>query len=68
MENASRRLELVPIDDLAAAHLHRRVAAVVELDPAYGDVICRRWQTLSGETPVRLTGEVLGPHDFTVRE
>ena len=53
---------------LVAAHLHRRVAAVVELDPAYGDVICRRWQTLSGETPVRLTGEVLGPHDFTVRE
>jgi DNA modification methylase len=37
-----------------------RRAALMEIDPAYCDVICARWQSLTGEKPVR-DGE---PHDF----
>lgn len=48
---------------LIACHGASRVAALVELDPAYGDVICRRYQEHTGTTPVlEATGK---PHDFT---
>lgn len=38
---------------LIAAHNEGRIAALIELDPAYVDVICRRYQRLTGEKPVR---------------
>lgn len=45
---------------LIAAHAEGRIAALVELDPAYADVICRRYQQISGEVPVReSTGELV---------
>lgn len=48
---------------LIACHHQRRVAALVELDPKYADVICRRYQEHTGTTPIlEATGE---PHDFT---
>jgi DNA modification methylase len=48
---------------LIAAHHHGSHARVVELDPRYIDVICRRWQEHTGVTPVlAATGE---EHDFT---
>jgi DNA modification methylase len=48
---------------LIAAHLTGRRARLVELDPSYADVICRRWQEHTGVLPVlEATGE---PHDFT---
>ena len=48
---------------LLAAHRTGRTARLVELDPAYVDVICRRYQEHTGEKPVlESTGE---PHDFT---
>lgn len=37
---------------LIAAHLQRRVARLVELDPRYVDVICRRFQEFSGVMPM----------------
>lgn len=37
---------------LIAAHDTGRRAALVELSPAYVDVICARWQRLTGEKPV----------------
>jgi DNA modification methylase len=37
---------------LIAAHTARRVAALVELDPQYCDVIARRYQIHTGELPV----------------
>jgi site-specific DNA-methyltransferase (adenine-specific) len=46
---------------LIAAHMTRRAARVVELDPAYADVICRRWQEATGHAPLRDGVE----HDFT---
>jgi DNA modification methylase len=48
---------------LIAADQLNRVAALIELDPAYCDVICRRYQThTGGAKPVlEATGE---PHDF----
>lgn len=46
---------------LIAAHMSRRVARVVELSPAYCDVICRRWQQATGQRP-RLEGG--DEHDF----
>lgn len=47
---------------LIAAHAAGRVARVVELDPRYADVICRRYQEHTGDTPVlAATGE---QHDF----
>lgn len=45
-----------------AAHRAKRHAAVVELDPIYADVICRRYQHATGDLPTR-NGE---PHDFTL--
>lgn len=48
---------------LIACHQARRVARLIELDPRYVDVICRRYQEHTGTKPVRAaTGE---PHDFT---
>jgi site-specific DNA-methyltransferase (adenine-specific) len=39
-----------------------RKARLLELDPRYVDVICRRWQEHTGSTPIlEATGE---PHDF----
>jgi len=47
---------------LAAEATHRR-AALIELDPIYVDVICRRYQEATGDTPIHeATGQ---PHDFT---
>ncbi|MGA5820826.1 DNA methyltransferase [Kitasatospora sp. NPDC094028] len=37
---------------LVAAHTTGRAARVVELDPRYADVICRRYQQLTGTRPV----------------
>lgn len=43
---------------LIACHGASRVAALVELDPKYADVICRRWQNHTGVRPVlEATGE-----------
>jgi hypothetical protein len=37
-------------------------AALVELDPIYADVICKRWQQLTGVQPINeLTGKT---YDF----
>jgi len=48
---------------LIAAHRTGRVARLVELDPGYCDVICRRYQEHTGDKPLlESTGE---PHDFT---
>ena len=48
---------------LMAAHRTGRVARLVELDPRYVDVICRRYQEHTGDKPVlESTGE---PYDFT---
>ncbi|HTW17067.1 MAG TPA: DNA methyltransferase [Nocardioides sp.] len=45
---------------LIACHHAGRVAALVELDPKYVDVICRRWEQHTGELPVRAaTGEAV---------
>jgi site-specific DNA-methyltransferase (adenine-specific) len=49
---------------LIAAHATSRTARLVELDPQYVDVICRRYQTHTGTRPVlAATGE---EHDFTL--
>lgn len=37
---------------LIAAHVTNRVARLVELDPKFCDVICRRWQEATGIVPV----------------
>lgn len=48
---------------LVAAHITGRAARVVELDPKYVDVICRRFQQLTGTLPVlQSTGE---QHEFS---
>lgn len=47
---------------LLAAAMTGRVARLIELDPTYVDVICRRWQEASGVVPVlERTGK---PHNF----
>lgn len=46
---------------LIAAHTTGRTARLVELDPAYCDVICERWQNATGTLPVRDGIE----HDFS---
>jgi len=38
---------------MIAAHRHARMAAMIELDPRYADVICRRYEEFTGESPVR---------------
>lgn len=48
---------------LMAAHNSGRVACVMEMEAGYIDLICRRYQKLTGTVPVlEATGE---PHDFT---
>jgi len=48
---------------LVAAHTTGRVARLMEMDPKYVDVICRRYPELNGDKPVaESTGT---PHDFT---
>jgi len=48
---------------LMACEYTGRKARLIELDPRYVDVICRRWQEYAGAKPVlESTGE---PHDFT---
>jgi 16S rRNA G966 N2-methylase RsmD len=48
---------------LIAAYTTGRSAAVIEMEPAYVDVICRRYQQLTGTKPVHAeTGETV---DFT---
>jgi DNA modification methylase len=37
---------------LIAAHTLGMTALTIELDPAYVDVICRRWETLTGTPPL----------------
>jgi site-specific DNA-methyltransferase (adenine-specific) len=45
-----------------AAHTLGMNAAIVELDPIYADVICRRWQDATGVLPINeVTGKT---HDF----
>lgn len=47
---------------LLAAHLEKRVGYGMEISPAYVDVICRRFQTVTGIVPVaEATGN---EHDF----
>lgn len=67
--NSSRRAGIVmdPFggsgSTLMACEYMGRRARVLELDPIYVDVICRRWQEYTGSKPVlESTGE---PHDFT---
>lgn len=51
---------------LVAAHLENRRAYLIELAPEYCDVICRRYQKLTGQHPInQTTGE---PYDFTTQE
>lgn len=48
---------------LLACHTTGRTGLIMEMEPAYNDVICRRYQQASGIQPVLAsTGE---PHDFT---
>ena len=48
---------------LMACEYTGRRGRLIELDPKYADVICRRWQEYTGAKPVlEATGE---PHDFT---
>lgn len=49
---------------LIAAHGLRMKALVVELDPRYADVICRRFREYTGILP-ELNGK---PHDFTIEK
>lgn len=69
LENSSKRggTVLDPFggsgSTLLAAHVTGRLARLVELDPRYVDVICRRYQEHTGVVPVlEATGE---PVDFT---
>lgn len=51
---------------LIACHAIGRKARLIELDPRYADVICRRFQEHTGITPIlEATGE---PIDFTKQE
>lgn len=57
--NSTRRGQII-LDTCAgsgsimiAAHHTDRVAHMVELDPRYADVICRRWQEHTGQQPRR---------------
>jgi site-specific DNA-methyltransferase (adenine-specific) len=45
---------------LVAAELEGRVAYLMELDPAYCDVIVRRWEAVTGRTAERVPGNGVG--------
>lgn len=47
---------------LIAAHLTGRIARLIELDPHYVDVICRRYQKITGDKPIH--ADTGAPHDF----
>ena len=50
---------------LIACEQTDRICYGMELDPLYVDVICKRWQTLTGQMPIlESTGEA---HDFMVQ-
>jgi hypothetical protein len=53
----SRRVVLDPFGGsgsaLLAAHRTARTAAVIEVEPAYVDVMCERWQQETGQYPAR---------------
>ena len=64
IQDVSRRGEIVldPFGgsgtSLIAAHQCGRTARLIELDPAFCDVIVRRWQELTGHEPILAkTGE-----------
>lgn len=46
---------------LMACEYTGRKARLIEMDPRYVDVICRRWQLFTGAVPALESGE---PHDF----
>lgn len=46
---------------LMACEYTGRKARLIEMDPRYVDVICRRWQMFTGAVPALESGE---PHDF----
>jgi DNA modification methylase len=48
---------------LMAAEYTGRKARLIELDPKYVDVICRRWQEHTGSLPILESSGM--PHDFT---
>lgn len=48
---------------LIAAHNEKRIAFGSEISPKYTDVICRRYQELTGEMPILESTKE--PHDFT---
>ncbi len=51
---------------LLAAEATGRACAAMELAPAYADVICRRWQEMTGKKPERLLDDGgREPADFT---
>lgn len=50
---------------LIAAESTGRACAAMELSPAYVDVICRRWQEMTGRKPERITDTGREPVDFT---
>ena len=51
---------------LLAAETTGRACAAMELSPAYADVICRRWQEMTGRKPERITDDGgREPADFT---
>ncbi len=45
---------------IAAAQMQRR-ARVIELEPRFCDVICARWQNLTGEKARRIPADEAGP-------
>jgi DNA modification methylase len=58
VENSSRRGETV-LDPFAgsgttliACERHKRRARLIEIDPRYADLICRRWEEFSGQAAV----------------
>lgn len=50
---------------LLAAEATGRACAAMELSPAYVDVICRRYQEMTGRKPERITDAGREPVDFT---
>jgi hypothetical protein len=68
-KRAERRLVLDPFagsgPTVLAAESTGRACAAMELSPAYVDVICRRWQEMTGRKPERVTDAGREPVDFT---
>jgi len=50
---------------LIAAHTLRMRSALVEIDPQYVDVICRRFQKITGTIPERICDGIAEQYDFT---